>query len=63
MDWVAPSTDADSMRQAKLRAGLKDHSQRIVTGAELDQLLARAQPTVTNPATIYLTSPSVACLM
>ncbi|MCY2950593.1 MAG: tyrosine-type recombinase/integrase [Planctomycetota bacterium] len=41
-DWVAPATDSDSVRQAKLRAGLRDYSDRIVTGDELDQLLERA---------------------
>ncbi len=42
MDWVAPATDPDSVRQAKLRAGVKDYSDRIVTGDELDKLLDRA---------------------
>src|SRR5207249_4172023 len=27
-DWTAPATDPDSIRQAKVRAGLKDHSDR-----------------------------------
>jgi integrase len=43
--WAAPATDADSMRQAKARAGIKDYSERIVTGAEIDRLMARANPT------------------
>lgn len=44
MDWVAPATDPDSMRQARARAGLKDYSDRIVNGEEVDKLLARSQP-------------------
>jgi hypothetical protein len=43
--WAAPSTDRDSMRQAKARAGIKDNSERIVTGEEIDRLLERANPT------------------
>lgn len=43
-DWVAPATDRDSMRMAKARAGAKDFSTRIVSGKEIDDLLARAQP-------------------
>ncbi len=43
-DWISPATDCDSVRQAKLRAGVKDYSERIVNGAELDKLLSRAQP-------------------
>lgn len=44
-DWVAPATDPDAMRQARLRSGLPDHSARIVNGEEVDRLLARANPT------------------
>jgi integrase len=43
-DWISPATDSDSVRQAKLRAGVKDYSERIVDGVELNKLLARAQP-------------------
>jgi integrase len=43
-DWVAPGADPDSVRQAKMRAGIKDYSNRIVTGAEVDKLLKRATP-------------------
>lgn len=44
-DWSAPATDPDAMRQAKARAGIPDYSDRIVTGEEIDKLLARANPT------------------
>jgi integrase len=44
VDWVCPATDPDSMRVARARAGLRDYSQRVVTGEEIDQLLDRAQP-------------------
>jgi hypothetical protein len=44
VDWVAPATDPDSMRVARARAGIADHSARIVTGEEIDKLLQRAQP-------------------
>ncbi len=44
-DWVAPATDPDSLRQARFRAGQKDFSSRIVTGREVNRLLARANPT------------------
>jgi integrase len=44
MDWTAPATDPDSMRLARSRAGVKDYSDRIVTGEEIDKLLARSQP-------------------
>jgi integrase len=44
-DWVAPATDQDSMRQAKARLGLKDHSDRVLTGEEITRLLDRANPT------------------
>jgi integrase len=44
VDWVAPATDPDSMRLARARAGAADHSDRVVNGAEVDKLLARAQP-------------------
>jgi integrase len=43
-DWVAPGADPDSVRQAKMRAGIKDYSNRIVSGEELDKLLKRASP-------------------
>jgi integrase len=43
-DWVAPAVDPDSVRQAKMRAGIKDYSNRIVTGEEVDKLLKRARP-------------------
>jgi integrase len=42
--WTAPATDPDAMRQAKARAGIKDHSERVLTGKEIDQLLAKASP-------------------
>jgi hypothetical protein len=44
VDWAVPATDPDSMRLARARAGLPDHSQRVVTGKEIDKLLKRAQP-------------------
>jgi integrase len=44
MDWTAPATDPDSMRLVRSRAGVKDYSDRIVTGEEIDKLLARSQP-------------------
>ncbi|MGA2585007.1 MAG: tyrosine-type recombinase/integrase, partial [Tepidisphaeraceae bacterium] len=44
-DWVAPATDPAAMRQARARAGLKDNSQRIISGEEIDRLLQRASPT------------------
>ena len=44
-DWIAPATDPDSLRQAKARAGIRDNSQRIVNGEELEKLLSRATPT------------------
>jgi integrase len=43
-DWIAPATDPDSIRQAKARAGVKDFSDRILTGKELDKLLERSTP-------------------
>jgi integrase len=45
VDWVAPATDPDSLRQAKARAGVKDYSDRVLTGDEIDKLLARSTPT------------------
>lgn len=42
--WVAPATDPNSIRQAKVRAGLKDYADRIFTGEEIDKLLKRATP-------------------
>jgi len=43
-DWIAPATDPDSIRQAKARAGVKDFSDRILTGEEIDALLERSTP-------------------
>jgi integrase len=43
-DWIAPATDPDSIRQAKARAGIKDCSDRILTGKEIDKLLVRSTP-------------------
>lgn len=43
-EWIAPATDRHLVRRAKLRAGKMDYSDRIVTGEELDRLLARAGP-------------------
>lgn len=43
-DWTAPSTDPDSMRLARARAGVKDFSDRTVSGVEIDRLLERSQP-------------------
>jgi integrase len=39
-EFKAPDTSKSAMRQAKQRAGLKDNSDRIVTGLEMDRLLA-----------------------
>jgi integrase len=44
-DWAAPPTDPAAMRQARARAGVADYSDRILTGEEIDKLLARANPT------------------
>ena len=44
-DFAAPSTNPDSMRQAKARAGIVDNSDRVLTGPEIDKLLNRATPT------------------
>jgi integrase len=44
VDWRAPSTDPDSMRMARARAGIPDFSDRLVTGEEINKLLARSQP-------------------
>jgi integrase len=44
-DWVSPGTTREAVRQEKLRAGKTDYSDRIVTGAELDKLLARSNQT------------------
>jgi len=41
---VAPAADPESVRQAKIRAGIKDYSDRVLSGEELDKLLDRAQP-------------------
>jgi integrase len=43
-DWTVPATDPDSMRLARARAGMKDYSDRIVTGEEVNELLGRSQP-------------------
>jgi integrase len=43
-DWIAPATDPDSIRQAKARAGVKDFSDRVLTGEEIDKLLERSTP-------------------
>lgn len=43
-DWIAPATDPDSIRQAKARAGIKDYSDRILSGDEITQLLKRSSP-------------------
>jgi integrase len=40
----APSTTKQAIRKEKARAGIKDHSDRILTGAEIDKLLAASQP-------------------
>jgi integrase len=45
IDWIAPATDVESMRVARARAGVEDHSDRIVTGTEARRLLKRASPT------------------
>lgn len=42
--FKSPSTTAESLRKEKARAGIRDHSERIVTGAEIDKLLANSQP-------------------
>ena len=44
VEWTAPATDPDSMRLARARAGVLDHSSRIATGEEIDRLLERSQP-------------------
>ena len=43
-DWTCPATDPDSMRIARLRAGVTDYSDRLVPGEEIDRLLERSQP-------------------
>jgi integrase len=40
--FVAPDCSPEAIRQAKMRAGEKDYSGRIVTGDEMTQLLNRA---------------------
>lgn len=42
--FKAPVTTEEALRVEKARLGLKDHSKRIVTGAEVDKLLAQSQP-------------------
>lgn len=41
-EWVSPACDPESVRQAKLRAGVKDYSDRIISGRELNKLLRRS---------------------
>lgn len=43
-EFKAPDTSPDAMRQAKAREGREDHSERIVTGEEIDKLVAEATP-------------------
>lgn len=42
--FKSPRTTKMALRQERLRAGLIDHSERIVTGVEIDKLLAVSQP-------------------
>jgi integrase len=42
--FVAPETTPDAIRMAKAREGKPDHSERIVTGDELNRLIERANP-------------------
>lgn len=42
--FKAPDTSPDAIRQAKARAGEIDNSQRIVTGGEIDRMLAACHP-------------------
>lgn len=44
VDWAAPSTCPDAMRQSRAREGTQDFSERILAGSEIDQLLARSSP-------------------
>jgi integrase len=43
-DWAVSATDPDSIRQAKARAGQKDFSEVILSGAEIDRLVQEASP-------------------
>lgn len=40
--FTAPDTSPDAMRQAKARAGVQDFSKLIITGAQVDTLVAHA---------------------
>ncbi len=42
--FKSPSTTKQAIRKEKARAGLVDHSSRIVTGLEIDRLLEESQP-------------------
>jgi integrase len=42
--FKAPNTTPEALRKEKTRFGLKDHSKRIVTGEEIDKLVALANP-------------------
>jgi len=42
--FKAPVTTKQALKKEKMRAGLKDHSKRIVTGEEVDKMLSDAQP-------------------
>ena len=37
-EWATPATDQDSMRVAKARAGIKDYSDRILTGDCVEEM-------------------------
>jgi integrase len=43
-DWVAPATDRESMRVARMRAGIADNENRIFTGDEFDRIFNVATP-------------------
>jgi integrase len=40
--FTTPNTTPEAIQKEKARAGLTDHSERVVTGAEIDTLLAKA---------------------
>jgi integrase len=42
--FAAPTTTPAALRKAKARTGEVDHSERVVTGDEIDKLIALAQP-------------------
>lgn len=42
--FKSPSTTKEAIRKEKARAGIKDHSERILTGGEVDRLIADSQP-------------------